>query len=110
MRLCAAIKVEEALGGGLNACCGASGSLRIAKLLLGCGANASYMGQEFEASPVHRAIQFGHDNLVVLLLTHKVTRESRVAPLAPADPNREAADSRRAPRVKAHLPCASDPI
>lgn len=64
--------VDEVLGGGLNACCGANGSLRIAKLLLSSGANPSYMGQEFDASPVHRAIQFGHDNVFALLLTHKV--------------------------------------
>jgi len=64
--------VDESLGGGLNACCGASGSLRIVKLLLAQGANPSYMGQQFDSSPVHRAVQFGHDNLVSLLLTHKV--------------------------------------
>ena len=60
--------VDEALGCGLNACCGASGSLRIVKLLLAHGANPSHMSQEFDASPVHRAVQFGHDNVFGLLL------------------------------------------
>jgi ankyrin repeat protein len=65
--------VDEVLGGGLNACCGASGSLRIAKLLLAHGASPAYASsQDFDASPMHRCVQFGHDNLFALLLTHKV--------------------------------------
>jgi ankyrin repeat protein len=34
------------------------------------------MGQQFEASPIHRAVQYGHDNLVSLLLGHKVNINS----------------------------------
>lgn len=65
--------VDDVLNGGLNACCGASGSLRVAKLLLAYGATPAYpSSQDFDASPIHRCVQFGHDNLFALLLTHKV--------------------------------------
>ena len=65
--------VDDVLNGGLNACCGASGSLRVAKLLLAHGATPAYpSSQDFDASPIHRCVQFGHDNLFALLLTHKV--------------------------------------
>ena len=65
--------VDECLGSGLNSCCGSSGSLRICRLLLKHGASPSYSGQQFDASPMHRAIQHGHDNLVALLLAQKVS-------------------------------------
>ena len=65
--------VNECLGAGLNGCCGATGNLRLVRLLLANGANPSYMGQQFEASPVHRAIRYGHDNVVQLLLQNKVS-------------------------------------